>query len=295
MTASRPHLRSGAAACLTLFTLAALLSGCAPGAPADPGGSSQPPAPTQSGPASPASAPASTAPVAPARTALTDSSPFQALTAEQQQKISALEAMDQATFEKQSRDDQLAFGAFLREAYQDAAIAAAAPDIKTAAETKVSSSSSGPEIVNDEVLKAATARWSAQPDSHDATATAGDTASNYTKMAPSRVSPLFTEAYKEVATPAEMNGETVLSDIADPTRMVVVDESNNFLPLDGSREELAFKVVELQRTETQAPTQFYFAYTPFVDIHGAEDGVWILMEAVEESDETWIPDLSVID
>ena len=87
--------------------------------------------------------------------------------------------MDQGTFEQQSRDDQLAYGAFLREVYQE-----------DAAAVKVSRTSTGAEIIDDERLKEATARGSVQPDGA-AAATPAEPGSNYTKMAPSRVSPAF--------------------------------------------------------------------------------------------------------
>ena len=280
MTDRRLNRRRGAAGS-ALLALAVLLSGCAAGAPADPGAATQPAA-TQPGAAT--SAAASSAPAVPASAALTDSAQYKALTPEQQQEISALEAMDQATFEKQSRDDQLAFGAFLREVYQEDAVPAAG---------KVSRTSTGAEIIEDERLKEATARRSVQPDS--ATAAPAGTGSNDAKMAPSRVSPLFETAYADVAAPSGPARESVLSGVSDPERMLIVTESNNFIPYDGSWEQLEFKVVEMQNTETQARNQFYFAFTPFTDIHGARDGVWVLMFNAQESQERWIPDLSVID
>ena len=291
MTAKHPHrCTSAAGLCLTL---AAALSGCAAGAPAQPGTSTQTPAPTQTT----ASSPAAAYPAGPAWTPVPDSAPYKALTAEQQSKVSALEAMDMATFEKQSREDQLACGAFLREVYQDSAITGAAgmvPDIKLPAARKVSSSDTGEQIVNDERLKAATARWSVQPD-QGATATPADPGGNYAKMAPSRVSPLFPTAYAEVSTPSELTRGTVISGLSDPTGAPVVAESNSFIPMDGSWEELSFKIVEMQNTATHARSQFWFAYTPFTDIHGVKDGVWILMFSAQESQDKWIPDLSVID
>jgi len=281
MTA-RHLLRRTAAAGLTLFTLAASLSGCAASAPAEPGTSTQPATPTQPGAAT--SAAASAAPAGPASATLAGSAPYTALTAEQQQKISALEAMDQATFEQQSRDDQLAFGAFLREVYQ-----------QDAAAGKISRTSTGAEIIGDELRKEATARWSVQPGPGAATTTPAATGSNYTKMAPSRVSPLFPTAYAQVSAPSGLTRESVLSGLSDPRRMLIVTESNNFIPYDGSWEQLDFKVVETQSTETQARNQLYFAFTPFTDIHGAKNGVWVLMFNAQESQEKWIPDLSVID
>lgn len=272
-----------------MFTLVALLSGCTASAPAEPGASTPPSASTQ--PAAPgqtgaaASAAPSSAPAGPASAALTDSAPYKALTAEQQQKISALEAMDQSTFEQQSRDDQLAFGAFLREVYPEDAVPAAG---------KVSRTSTGAEIIEDERLKEATARRSVQPDGA-ATTTPAAAGSNYTKMAPSRVSPIFPTAYAEVSAPSGLSQESALSGLSDPQRTVIVTESNNFIPYDGSWEQLEFKVLEMQSTQTQARNQLYFAYTPFTDIHGAKDGVWVLMFNAQESQEKWIPDLSVID
>ncbi|WP_160667751.1 hypothetical protein [Pseudarthrobacter sp. ATCC 49987] len=290
------HLyRHTAAAGLTLLTVAALLTGCTAGAPAGSGASTQPGTPAQSTAATPPAA--SSAPAAPARTVLQDSAPYKALTAEQQAKVSALEAMDVATFEKQSREDQLAYGAFLREVYQDSAItgtAGIAPDPRLRAARKVSSSDTGEQIVNDELLKAATARWSAQPDP-GATATPADPGGNYAKMAPSRVSPLFPMAYAEVSAAAAASGRPSTSPLPDSTSMLLVAESNSFIPMDGTWEELPFKVVEMQNTETQARSQFWFAYTPFTDIHGVKDGVWILMFNAQESQDKWIPDLAVID
>lgn len=288
MTDRHLHRRATAAG-LTMVTLTALLSGCAASAPAEPGASARPSAPAEpsaSAEASPGQtgAAASAAPSAsadPASAALSGSAPYKALTAEQQQKISALEAMDQATFEQQSRDDQLAFGAFLREVYP------AVP-----ASGKVSRTSTGAEIIDDERLKEATARGSVQPDA--ATSRAG-TGSNYTKMAPSRVSPVFATAYAEVSAKSGLGKESDLSGLFDPQRTVIVTESNNFIPYDGSWEQLEFKVVEMQSTETQARNQLYFAFTPFTDIHGAKDGVWVLMFNAQEGQEKWIPDLSVID
>lgn len=282
MTDRRLNRRRAAAAGLTLFTLAALLSGCTASAPAESGASTRPAAPTQPGAAT--SAAASAAPAGPASAALTGSAPYRALTAEQQQKISALEAMDQATFEQQSRDDQLAFGAFLREVYQEAP-----------ATGKISRTSTGAEIIDDELLKEATARLSVQPGPGAATTTPAAAGSNYTKMAPSRVSSLFPTAYADVAAPSGLSQESVLSGLSDPQRMLIVTESNNFIPYDGSWEQLEFKVIEMQSTETQARNQLYFAFTPFTDIHGAKDGVWVLMFNALESQEKWIPDLSVID
>lgn len=282
MTARYLHRRAAAAG-LTMFTLAALLSGCMASAPAEPGASTQPPAPSQTGAATSAAAPS--APAGQASTALSGSAPYKALTAEKQQKISALEAMDQATFEQQSRDDQLAFGAFLREVYPEDAVPASG---------KVSRTSTGAEIIDDERLKEATARGSVQPDGA-ATATPAATGSNYTKMAPSRVSPLFPTAYAEVSAPSGPGQESALSGLSDPQRMVIVTESNNFIFYDGSWEQLEFKVVEMQSTDTQARSQLFFAFTPFTDIHGAKDGVWVLMFSAQEGQEKWIPDLSVID
>lgn len=302
------NLQRRAAAGLTVITLAAVLSGCtsgaAPEAPAPSGaatGSQDAPGPTSAAPtagSSTAQAPAGTAaPEASGWTALQDSAPFTALAPEQQQKISALEAMDMATFEKQSRDDQLAYGAFLREVYQDYAIAgmaAIATDSQLPAPQKVPSSGTGAQIMGDEQLKAATARWSVQPDSAFAAATpAAD--NNYTKMAPSRVSPLFATAYEEASRPAALSKENVLAAASESQGTQIVNESNNFIPFDGSWEELTFKIVEIQNTETQARNQLYFAYTPFTDIHGAKDGVWILMYNAQEGQEKWIPDLNVID
>ncbi|WP_354172421.1 hypothetical protein [Arthrobacter sp. UYEF36] len=296
MTAERLHLRRGKAAGLTLLTLAVLLSGCTTAAPAQPGATTG--TPTQTTVSSPASAPS--APAGPASNALTGSAPYQALTAEQQQKISVLEAMDQSTFEQQSRDDQLAYGAFLREVYREDAIggeAGNAPKATMAAAKKVSRTSTGAEIIDDELLKEATARRSVEPDGADegAGTTPAATGSNYAKMAPSRVSPVFPAAYAEVSAPSAPIQETVFSGLSDPQQMLIVDESNNFIPYDGSWEQLEFKVLELQNTETQASNQFYFAYTPFTDIRGAKDGVWILMFNAQEEQEKWIPDLSVID
>ena len=291
MTDRRLNRRRGAAGA-ALLAVAVLLSGCAASAPADPGAATQP-APTQAGAAT--SAATSSAPADPASAALTDSAPYKALTPEQQQKISALEVMDQATFEMQSRDDQLAFGAFLREVYQEDAIAAEAGSAAPAAAGagKVSRTSTGAGIIEDERLKEATARRSVQPDS--ATAAPAGTGSNETKMAPSRVSPLFETAYADVAAPSGPARESVLSGVSDPARMLIVTESNNFIPYDGSWEQLEFKVVEMRNTETQTRNQFYFAFTPFTDIHGAKNGVWVLMFNAQESQERWIPDLSVID
>lgn len=299
------NLQRRTAAGLTALTLAAVLSGCTSGAaPAPSGaatGSQAAPGPTasaSSAESSTAQAPAGTAtPAASGWTALQDSAPFKALTPEQQQKISALEAMDMATFEKQSRDDQLAYGAFLREVYQDYAIAgmaAIAPDSQLPAPQKVPSSGTGAQIMGDEQLKAATARWSVQPDAaFAATTPAAD--NNYTKMAPSRVSPLFPTAYAEASRPAALSKENVLAAVSESQGTQIVNESNNFIPFDGSWEELTFKIVELQNAETQARNQLYFAYTPFTDIHGAKDGVWILMFNAQEGQEKWIPDLNVID
>ena len=281
MTAVHLHRRTAAAG-LMMFTVAALLSGCTPGAPAEPGASTQPAAPTQTGAATSAAAPS--APAGQAAPTLSGSAPYQALTAEQQQKISALEAMDQATFEQQSRDDQLAFGAILREVFPADAVPAAG---------KVSRTSTGAEIIDDERLKEATARGSVPPDG--ATATPAAAGSNYTKMAPSRVSPVFPSAYAEVAAPSGLSQEGSLSVLFDPQRTVIVTESNNFIPYDGSWEELEFKIVEMQNSETQARNQLYFAFTPFTDIHGAKDGVWVLMFNAQEGQEKWIPDLTVID
>ncbi|MGP4033049.1 hypothetical protein [Pseudarthrobacter sp. 1C304] len=296
------NLQRRKAAGLTLLTLAAVLSGCTSGAASGAGTGNQsapgPTAPGSSAASSAAQAPAGTAsPAASGWTALQDSAPFKALTPEQQQKISALEAMDMATFEKQSRDDQLAYGAFLREVYQDYAIAgtaAIAPDSRLPAPQKVPSSGTGAQIMGDELLKAATARWSVQPDAaFAATTPAAD--NNYTKMAPSRVSPLFATAYEEASRPAALSKENVLAAVTGPQGTQIVNESNNFIPFDGSWEELTFKIVEMQNTETQARNQLYFAYTPFTDIHGAKDGVWILMYDAQEGQEKWIPDLNVID
>lgn len=284
-------LRPGNAAGLTLLTLAALLSGCAAGAATQPGSGTQA---TATGLAA-TSAAAPSAPAGPAWTALKDSTPYKALTPQQQQKISALEAMDLDTFEKQSRDDQLAYGAFLREVYQQDAIAGTAgngPDPALPAARKVSSSDAGQQIINDQLLKAVTARWIAQSDAC-ATATPAADGGNYSKMAPSRVSPLFPEAYDAVSSLPPAPGDA--SGLPDSTGMVVDDESNNFIPMDGSWEELQFKIIQMQNTATQARTQFWFAFTPFTNIHGEADGVWILMFKAEESQEKWIPDLSVID
>jgi hypothetical protein len=278
-----------------MFTLAAVLSGCTASAPAEPGAAPQSAAPTQTGAATSAAAPS--VPADPASAALAASAPFKALTADQQRKISALEAMDQPTFEQQSRDDQLAFGAFLREVYQEDAVAAAAgnaPEVTAQAAGKVSRTSTGAEIIDDERLKEVTARWSVQPDGA-ATATPAAPRSNYTKMAPSRVSPLFPAAYAEVSAPSGLTQEGVLSGLSDPQATQIVNESNNFIFYDGSWEQLEFKVVEMQNTETQARNQYFFAYTPFTDIHGAKDGVWVLMYTAGESQDKWIPDLSVID
>ena len=291
MTARHLHRRTAAAG-LTMFTLAAVLSGCTASAPAEPGAPTQSAAPTQTGAATSAAACRRD----PASAALAASAPFKALTAEQQRKISALEAMDQATFEQQSRDDQLAFGAFLREVYQEDAVAGAAanaPEVTAPAAGKVSRTSTGAEIIDDERLKEVTARWSVQPDG--ATATPAAPGSNYTKMAPSRVSPLFPAAYAEVSAPSGLTQEGVLSGLSDPQATQIVNESNNFIFYDGSWEQLEFKVVEMQNTETQARNQYFFAYTPFTDIHGAKDGVWVLMYTAGESQDKWIPDLSVID
>lgn len=285
MTARHLHRRTASVG-LTILTLAALLSGCTAGAPAEPGASTQPgastasPAPSQTGAAASAGASAGTA-----STALTDSEPYKALTAEQQQKISALAAMDQATFEQQSRDDQLAFGAFLREVYPEDAVPGSG---------KVSRTSTGAEIIDDERLKEASARRSIHPDG-TATATPAAAGSSYTKMAPSRVSPLFPTAYAEVSAPSGPSPESALSWLSDPQRMVIVTESNNFIFYDGSWEQLEFKAVEMQNTETQARNQLFFAFTPFTDIHGAKDGVWVLMFNAQEGQDKWIPDLSVID
>lgn len=280
MTARHLH-RLPAAAGLAMFILAAVLSGCTASAPAEPGAPTQSAAPAQTGAAT--SAAASAAPADPASPALADSAPYKALTAEQQQKISALEAMDQGAFEQQSRDDQLAYGAFLREVYQE-----------DAAAVKVSRTSTGAEIIDDERLKEATARGSVQPDGA-ATATPAEPGSNYTKMAPSRVSPLFPTAYAEVSVPSAPAQDGVLAGLSDPQATQVVNESNNFIFYDGSWEQLEFKVVEMQSTDTQAREQFFFAFTLFTDIHGAKDGVWVLMYTADESQEKWIPDLSVID
>lgn len=204
--------------------------------------------------------------------------------------------MDTATFEKQTPDDQLAYGAFLREVYQEEAIAGAggnSTEHKLPAVRKVSSSDSGEQIVNDELLKAATAHWSARPDP-GATAAQTDPAGNYAKMAPLRVSPLFPTAYAEVSS-AAAGGKPNSPGLPEAKSMLFVAESNSFIPMDGTWEELTFKIVELQDSQTQARSQFWFAYTPFTDIHGVKDGAWILMFTAQESQEKWIPDLSVID
>ncbi|MEC5192962.1 MULTISPECIES: hypothetical protein [unclassified Arthrobacter] len=265
-----------------VVTVAALLSGCAAasteaGAASTTGTS----APAASAPAgTPAAASAS---VGAARASLKDSAPFQALTAEQQSRVGALEAMDVATFQQQSRDDQLAYGAFLREVYPGDAVAGAAgnsPDPKLPAARKMSSSDTGEQVANDQLLKAATAR------------AAGG---NYAKMAPTRVSPLLTGAYAEVSSVPATTGAPDASGLPESTGMTVEDESNTFLPMDGSLEELTFKIVQMRSTSTEAPTQFWFAYTPFTNIHGEQDGAWILMFKAGESQEKWVPDLSVID
>ena len=274
-----------------VITVAALLSGCA-AAPTEPGAASA------TGTSAPAGVPAPGSPPAPstgatsaaasaaagaARASLEDSAPYKALTAEQQSRVSALEAMDVATFQKQSRDDQLAYGAFLREVYPGDAVAGAAgnsPDPKVPAARKVSSSDTGEQVVKDQLLKAATAM------------AAGG---NYAKMAPIRVSPLFTEAYAEVSSVPAATGAPAASGLPESTGMMVENESNTFLPMDGSWEELTFKIVEMRDTATEARTQFWFAYTPFTNIHGEQDGVWILMFKAGESQEKWVPDLSVID
>lgn len=290
MTARLRQPWRGTTAGLTLLTLAALLSGCSSSSSTQPG-AEPPAAPGQT------SASAASPSAAPAGTALNDSPPFKALTPEQQQKISALEAMDQATFEKQGREDQLAYGAFLREVYQADAVAGAAgtaTGVPNPAAATVSQTSTGAEILNDEGLKAATARRSAQADGNVAQ-TPALSGSNYAKMAPSRVSPLYPAAYAEASAPSEPTPQAVLSGLSDPQRMTIVAQSNNFIPFDGSMEQLQFRILELQSTATQARSQFYFAYTPFTDIHGAKDGVWILMLNAQESQDKWIPDLSVID
>ncbi|MET1153790.1 hypothetical protein [Arthrobacter sp.] len=298
MTARHVHRR--AAAGLTLLTLAASLSGCAAEATTQAGAASHSPGPAQSSsPAqNPAPSAASSTPQGSGWTALQDSGAFKALTPQQQSKIGALEAMDGATFERQARDDQLAYGAFLREVYQDYAIAgtaAIAPDSQLPAAKKVSSTSSGAEIMDDEWLKAATARWSVQPDPGFASAAPAAPVSNYTKMAPSRVSPQFPAAYAEVSQPSEVTRAAVLAALPDSKGQVVVDESNSFIPFDGTWEQLPFKIVQVQNSGTRDLSQLYFAYTPFTNIHGAADGVWILMFNAQESQEKWIPDLSVID
>ncbi|XAS64612.1 hypothetical protein ACOM2C_15670 [Pseudarthrobacter sp. So.54] len=287
---------TAAAFSATAFTVAALLSGCA-AASTEPGaasttGTSAPagvpapgstPASSTAGIPAAASAPAASAPAGAARASLKDSAPFQALTAEQQSRVSALEAMDVAAFQQQSRDDQLAYGAFLREVYPGGAVAGAAgnsPDPKLPAARKVSSSDTGEQVVNDQLLKAATAM------------AAGG---NYAKMAPIRVSPLFTGAYADVSSVPAATGALDASGLPESTGMTVEDESNTFLPMDGSWEELTFKIVQMRSTSTGARTQFWFAYTPFMNIHGEQDGVWILMFKAGESQEKWVPDLSVID
>ncbi|KUM36888.1 hypothetical protein [Arthrobacter sp. EPSL27] len=298
------NLQRRTAAGLTLLTLGAVLSGCTSGAAPEATAPSSAATGSQAapGPTAPASSAAqspagSAAPAASGWTALQDSAPFKALTPEQQQKISTLEAMDMATFQQQSRDDQLAYGAFLREVYQDYAIAgmaAIAPGSQLPAPEKVPSSGTGAQIMGDDQLKAATARWSVQPDAaFAATTPAAD--NNYTKMAPSRVSPLLTTAYADASRPAALSKDNVLAAVSESQGTQIVNESNNFIPFDGSWEELTFKIVEMQNTETQARNQLYFAYTPFTDIHGAKDGVWILMYNAQEGQEKWIPDLNVID
>lgn len=308
MAVKRRHRRSSSAS-LAVWTVAVLLTGCTAGGPGETASASQTAVPTQTGsatlsggatqpgaptPATPA-APSGATPAVPAAPSVAGSQPYQALTAEQQQKVSALEAMDQATFEQQSRDDQLAYGAFLREVYQqEAAASEAVNGQRTAppAAKKVSRTSSGAEIIEDERLKDLTARTSLQSgqDAPDPAASGG----NYAKLAPSRVSPIFATAYAEAATQAG-GGQTLLSGLSDPERMRIVDESNNFIPYDGSWEQLEFKVIEVQSSATRARSQLYFAYTPFTDVHGAKDGVWVLMFNAQESQEKWIPDLSVID
>ena len=302
MTAQQKRFRSPVASGLAMLALGGFLSGCTGGAnqPGTPGPTNSFPsaaAPSAAAPsASASSATASSAPPAtspaPAATslpALKDSAPFRALTPEQQSKIASLEAMDTSTFEKQSRDDQLGYGAFLREVYPtDAAGSgqgAAAP-----AAGKLSAASPGQDIVADENLKAATARRSVQA-ADGGTVQGGG---NYSKMAPSRVSPLDPESYTE-ASAIESTRETSLSRLSDPGRLRLVEESNNFIPYDGSWEELEFRVLKMEDTTSQASSQFYFAYTPFTNFHGAQDGVWVLMLNAGESDEKWIPDLSVID
>ena len=290
---SRRHVASG----LAMLALGGILSGCTGGAnqPGTPGPTisvSSAAAPSASASAATASsAPPATSP-APAATslpALKDSAPFKALTPEQQSKIASLEAMDTSTFEKQSRDDQLGYGAFLREVYPTDA-AGSGQGAGAPAAGKLSAASSGDDIVADEYLKAATARRSVQAADGGTAQTGG----NYSKMAPSRVSPLYPESYTE-ASAIESTRETALSRLSDPGRLRLVEESNNFIPFDGSWEELEFRVLKMEDTTSQASSQFYFAYTPFTNIHGAQDGVWVLMLNAGEADEKWIPDLSVID
>lgn len=290
MTAGHMHPGGRLASGVAVLALAGLLSGCSAGVPDQPGGGA--PAGTASAASSsaPASSPAAGEPV---QAALKDSAPYQALGPEQQSKIDSLEAMDTGTFEKQSRDDQLAYGAFLREVFPGDG-AGTPREGSGAAATKVSASSSGDEIIADEFRKAATARRSVPADS--GVMTSGVPAGgNYAKMAPSRVSPLYPESYSQALAPAESSGGTALSRLSEPGRMRVSEESNNFIPYDGSWEQLEFKVIQMQDTQSQANSQYYFAYTPFTNIQGARDGVWVLMLNAGESEDKWIPDLSVID
>lgn len=289
MTSTATRLRHSTLTVLLVLGTAGLLGGCAASA-------GQAPEPSAS---------ASATQAGPVWTTVPDSAAFKALTAEQQAKITSLDSMDMATFEQQSLEDQLAFGDFIREVYQDYAIASlakAAPDLALPAPKELSKESTGQEILDDENLKYITAIYTSRPDPE----TAEKTEPGYMeKFAPSRASksgwPTMYESLKggqKDETKAEKS-KTTKAELVDDIRSSfatkkATHESATYIPYPENGEHtlggLTFKVVQAVN-KNGGKNQFYFTYVPFTDIHGNEDGVWAAANNRLEESPDWIPDL----
>ncbi len=228
-------------------------------------------------------------------TPLLESPVFNDLAPEQQTKIRAIEAMDIPTFDQQSLEEQLAFGAFVREVYQDYAIAATrhnALDISLPQPKDVNLESSGQDILNDEGFKMATARWSQGPIQSSSGPSAGR---DGRKLAPSRVHRDWApEQYEGVATltSSQTNSEIVENIRAWFDGKKPTTESRAWAPAGPEYNGKTFKVIQTLTEDDSGKNQFYFAYFPFTDIYGKEDGVWILTSNVLESDAGWVANLS---
>lgn len=243
----------------------------------------------------PASAnPALTTSAEPTWAPLLESPAFKQLTPEQQSKIRAIEAMDLPSFDQQSPEDQMAYGAFIREVYQDYAIAIThhnAPDISLPAPKNVGPESTGQEILDDEGFKMTTAFWTQGPDS----TSADPSMDNGKKLAPSRVHRAWApEQYDRVTedTQTYTSSEKVQMSRAWFDGKKPVTESRAWSPTEAQYDGKTFKVIQTVTEDGSSKNQFYFAYVPFTDIHGKADGVWVLTSNILESHPNWIPDLS---